>query len=89
VAEFELASLNRVARQLLMQTKISVSKKPDGKFDVSNNDELLNGSVTEEWLPRYLNAYLVEDKRDDVLRRLKMEDEVTAEILSFGKFEQI
>jgi len=72
-----------------MQTKISVSKKPDGKFDVSNNDELLNGSVTEEWLPRYLNAYLVEDKRDDVLRRLKMEDEVTAEILSFGKFEQI
>ena len=72
-----------------MRPKISVGKKPDGTFDIFNNDALLHGAVTEEWLPRYLNAYLVEDKRDDVLRRLKMEDKVTVEILSFGKFEQV
>jgi hypothetical protein len=71
-----------------MHSNINVSKKPDIKFDISINGKLVKSSVTEEWLPIYLNGYLTEGKRDEVLRRLKIEGNATAEI-PFGKFEQI
>jgi hypothetical protein len=72
-----------------MRPEISVNKKPCGTFRIFNNDSLLHDDVPEKWLPKYLNAYLVEYKRDHVLRRLKTEDKAAVETFSLGKLEQV
>jgi len=71
-----------------MHASISITGRQDGTFDVFNSDQLLNGSVSDRWLPKILNGYLSEDKRDEALRRLKAMDRVTVDALSFGKLEQ-
>ncbi len=72
-----------------MRPEISVRKKSYGTFGIFNNDALLHDDVPEKWLRKYLNAYLVEYKRDHVLRRLKTEGKAAVETFSLAKLEQV